>query len=89
MNVRLVMLPDGEDPDSYHHKVGTEAFKNYLKDSEKDFVIFKTDLLLGEAGDDPIRRAGVLKDIVSSIANSRCHKKESICPKMCIDDVYF
>lgn len=68
MNVRLVLLPDGEDPDSYLAKSGTEKFKVYLKDHEKDFVFFKTDLLLTETGNDPIRKSAVIKDIVQSIA---------------------
>lgn len=68
MNVRLVLLPDGEDPDSYLKKVGIEAFRQYLKDEEQDFIYFKTNLLLGEAGDDPIRKSQVLKDIVISIS---------------------
>ncbi|MBK9152536.1 MAG: DNA primase [Saprospiraceae bacterium] len=68
MNVRLVLLPNGEDPDSYLAKSGTEKFKAYLKDHEKDFVFFKTDLLLTETGNDPIRKSAVIKDIVQSIA---------------------
>lgn len=68
MNVKLVLLPDGEDPDSFLAGSGTEKFRQYLKENEKDFVLFKTDLLLKEAGNDPIRKSGVLKDIIQSVA---------------------
>lgn len=68
MNVRLVLLPDGEDPDSYIQKVGSEAFLTYLKEKGKDIVQFETELLLKEAGDDPTRRAGVLGQIANTIS---------------------
>jgi DNA primase len=68
MNVKLVLLPEGEDPDSFLTSSGTEQFMQYLKDQEKDFVLFKTDLLLKESGNDPIKKSAVLKDIVQSIA---------------------
>ena len=68
MNVRLVLLPDQEDPDSYIQKVGSEAFLAYLKEKGKDIVQFETELLLKEAGDDPTRRAGVLGQIANTIS---------------------
>ncbi len=68
MNVRLVLLPDGEDPDSYLKKVGSDSFRDFLDAEAKDFILFKTDLLLKEAGKDPIKRSRVITDIVSSIA---------------------
>lgn len=68
MNVRLVLLPDGEDPDSYIQKVGSDAFLAYLKDKGKDIVQFETELLLKEAGDDPTRRASVLGQIANTIS---------------------
>ena len=68
MNVRLLLLPDGEDPDSYVRKIGSSAFTEYIEQNAKDFILFKIDLLLEEAGDDPIKRSHVIKDIVSSIA---------------------
>jgi DNA primase len=83
MNVRLVTLPEGEDPDSYLHAVGKEAFANYLNEKAKDFVLFKTDLLLSEAGQDPIRKAGVLKDIVASIALIPDALKRSLYVQQC------
>lgn len=68
MNVKIVLLPDGEDPDSYSKKVSNEEFLKYLKDNETDFIRFKTKLLLAEAGNDPIKKAGLIRDIVKSIA---------------------
>ncbi len=68
MNVRIVMLPEGEDPDSYSKKVSEEEFKRYLKENETDFIRFKTRLLLDEAHNDPVRRANLVREVVRSIA---------------------
>jgi DNA primase len=68
MNVKIVLLPDGEDPDSYSKKVSNEEFLKYLSDNETDFIRFKTRLLLSEAGNDPIKKAELIRDIVRSIA---------------------
>jgi len=68
MNVRIVLLPDGEDPDSYSKKVNNDEFLKYLKDKERDFIHFKTELLLEEASSDPVRKANLIRDIVRSIA---------------------
>lgn len=67
MNVRLVLLPQGEDPDSYLQKAGVSAFEDYLKNEAKDFILFKTNLLLGETQGDPVKKAGLVHDIVESI----------------------
>jgi DNA primase len=67
MNVKSVVFPDGDDPDSYIRKVGGEAFKEYVKASQKDFIRFKTELALSEIGDDPIKKAGLIEDLVESI----------------------
>ncbi len=68
LNVSLVLFPDGEDPDSFVYKVGAEAFKKYINDNTKDFITFKTEYLLKEAGDNPFKRAEAIGDIVSSIS---------------------
>jgi DNA primase len=68
MNVKIVLLPDGEDPDSYSKKVSNEEFLKFLKENETDFIRFKTQLLLSEANNDPVRKANLIKDIVKSIA---------------------
>lgn len=68
MNVRVVLFPDGDDPDSYAKKVTTEELTAYINKEAKDFVSFKTSLLLTEIGNDPIKRAGLVKDLAHTIA---------------------
>ncbi len=68
MNVKIVLLPDGEDPDSYSKKVSNEEFLKYLREHETDFIRFKTQLLLEEAASDPVKKANLIRDIVRSIA---------------------
>ena len=68
MNVKIVLLPDSEDPDSYSKKVSNEEFLKFLKENETDFIRFKTKLLLSEADNDPVRRADLIRDVVKSIA---------------------
>ncbi|MFM8850376.1 MAG: DNA primase [Cytophagales bacterium] len=68
LNVRVLLFPDGEDPDSYSRKVGTTEFQKFLKEKSQDFVSFKTNLYAAEAAGDPIRKAESIKEIVSSIA---------------------
>ncbi len=68
LNVRVVILPEGEDPDSYIKKVGKSAFQEYAQKEAKDFIFLKIDLLLGEAGNDPIKKSQVIRTIIESIA---------------------
>jgi|WetSurMetagenome_2_1015567.scaffolds.fasta_scaffold00034_20 DNA primase len=68
MNVKIVLLPDSEDPDSYSKKVSNEEFLRYLKENETDFIRFKTQLLMEEASNDPVKKANLIRDIVRSIA---------------------
>ena len=68
MNVKIVLLPNNEDPDSYSKKVSNEEFLKFLKENETDFIRFKTQLLLSEANNDPVRRADLIRDVVKSIA---------------------
>lgn len=68
INIKVVLLPDGEDPDSFARKQNAFALNAYLKENETDFMRFKTKLLLEEAGNDPIKRAALISDIVNSIA---------------------
>lgn len=83
MNVKLVLLPEGEDPDSFMAQKGSSGFSQYLEDEAQDFVIFKTNLLLKDAGDDPIKRSQVLKDIVDSISMIPDMLKRSVYIKEC------
>lgn len=68
LNVRVVLIPDGDDPDSYSRKHSLEEVQSFLKSAEKDFIVFKTDLLLGQAGDDPLNKAGLINDITDTLA---------------------
>lgn len=67
LNVRMVLLPEGEDPDSYSKKLGGETFYKYLEENTQDFIHFKTNLLAREASNDPIKKADSIKEIVASI----------------------
>ena len=68
MNVRIVLLPAGEDPDSLSKKLSVSEFTKFLADHETDFIRFKAELLLKETDRDPVRRADAIRDIVRSIA---------------------
>ena len=68
LNVKVVLLPEGEDPDSFARKQNAESFHRYISENETDFIRFKTDLLIDEVGDDPIKRSGMISNIVNSIA---------------------
>lgn len=83
MNVRVVLLPEGEDPDSYLTKVGTTAFKKYIEEEANDFILFKSNLLLKDAAHDPIRKSEVIRDIVDSIAKVPDAVKRSLYVKEC------
>lgn len=67
LNLRLLLLPNGEDPDSYVHKVGADAFKKYIKEHAQDFIDFKASQWLTEAGDNPLKRAEGISDVCASI----------------------
>lgn len=67
-NVKVVLLPDGEDPDSYAQSHDSTEFIQYIRDHQTDFIRFKSALLTKDAGDDPQKRAALIKDITSSIA---------------------
>lgn len=68
LNVRILLLPEGEDPDSFSKKQNATAFQQYIEDNNSDFIKFKTRLLLDESKNDPIKRAQLVTDIVKSIA---------------------
>ena len=68
MNVRVVLIPDGDDPDSYSRKHTLEEMRKFLEDNEQDFITYKTDLLLGQAGNDPLKRAELINDIADTIS---------------------
>ena len=68
MNVKILLLPDGDDPDSFSRKHNAQEFKAYVAEHQTDFILFKTNLLLKDAQRDPIKRAQLTEDIVKSIA---------------------
>ncbi len=68
MNVKILLLPDGDDPDSFSRKHSAQEFKEYVAAHQTDFILFKTNLLLKDAQRDPIKRAQLTEDIVKSIA---------------------
>lgn len=68
MNVKVVLIPDGEDPDSYAKSHTLQEVRNFIESGERDFIGFKIDLLLEEAGNDPLKRAELINDIADTIA---------------------
>ena len=68
MNVRVVVLPPEHDPDTFGKEFSVEYVSNYLKNNAKDFIRFKTELLLKDAENDPIKRGQVIRDIVETIS---------------------
>lgn len=79
MNIKVCLLPDGDDPDSFARKHNSTEFQEFIRQNEVDFIRFKTNLLLDEAGKDPIRRAELINDIVRSI---------SVIPEAIVRSVY-
>jgi DNA primase len=68
MNVKVVLFPDGDDPDSFARKNSSEEIQSFIQENAKDFITFKTQLLLEDAGTDPVKRAGLIRSIVESVA---------------------
>ena len=68
LNVRVVLFPDGDDPDSYIRKVGDQRFAAYIESQSQDFIAFKTTLVAREASADPVKKAEAIRDVLQSIA---------------------
>lgn len=68
INIKVVLLPNGEDPDSFAHKHNASQFIDFIKQNETDFIRFKTRLLLDEAGTDPIKRSTLIADIIKTVS---------------------
>jgi DNA primase len=83
LNVKVVLFPDGHDPDTYVRLIGSSAFKKYIDENRKDFILYKTNILLKEAGTDPILKAGVIREVVESIAKIPDSIKASVFIKEC------
>ncbi|WP_276359061.1 DNA primase [Daejeonella sp. H1SJ63] len=83
LNVKVVLFPDGHDPDSYVQKFGSSAFKTHIEQNKKDFILYKTSILLKDAGTDPIKRAGIIREVVESIAKIPDGIKASVFVREC------
>lgn len=68
MNIKVLLLPDGDDPDSFARKHNATEYQQYINEHQVDFIRFKTDLLMKDAGDDPLRRASLIQSIIKSIS---------------------
>ncbi len=68
MNIRVLLFPDGDDPDSFARKHPQEYVENFIDKEAKDFIDFKAEILLKDAGNDPIKKAESIRDIVKSVA---------------------
>lgn len=68
MNIKVLLLPDGDDPDSFARKHNATDYQQYMNDHQVDFIRFKTDLLMKDAGDDPLKRATLIQSIIKSIS---------------------
>lgn len=67
-NIKVLLLPDGDDPDSFARKHNKEEYQEYINSHQVDFIKFKTDLLMRDAGDDPIKKAALIQDVVKSVS---------------------
>ena len=83
MNVKVVLLPDGEDPDSYAQNNNASDFIDFIDKNQVDFIRFKIQLLLNEIGNDPIKRAGLIQDVVNSVSLIPDNIVRSVYAKEC------
>lgn len=74
LDVKLVLIPDGEDPDSYVNKVGADAFKEFVQANKKDFILFQLDIALKDAGNDSAKKSAVVNQVAETI--SRINRAE-------------
>ncbi|WP_121808752.1 DNA primase [Mucilaginibacter kameinonensis] len=83
LNVKVVLFPDGHDPDSFVQSKGSSAFKKHIEENKKDFILYKTQILLKEVANDPIKKADVIREVVESIAKIPDSIKASVFIKEC------
>jgi DNA primase len=83
MNVRVALFPEGDDPDSFAKKHSDTEIVEFLENNSRDFVEFKAEVMMADAGRDPMKRAAVIKDIVASIALIPDEIKRSVYIKTC------
>ena len=78
LDVKVVLFPEGHDPDSYARELGANEFKVFLADNARDFIHFRLDLVKEQAGKDPLKKAAAIKDVVASIAQIPDHVKRMV-----------
>ncbi len=83
LNIKVILLPPGEDPDSYSRKLSSKEFKEFLIAEATDFIRFKTNLLIKDVGNDPVKRASMIRNIVQSIAAVQESINRSVYIKEC------
>lgn len=83
MNVKVLVFPDGDDPDSFAKKVSEQELKEYLEQNTQDFINFKVSVLMEEAEKDPIKKAGLIRDIVVSISKIPDRIKQEVYLQEC------
>jgi DNA primase len=87
LNVKVVLLPDGEDPDSFVKKNGTDAALAFIEKEQQDFILFKATQGIKDIGNDPVKKSEVIRDIVESIALIQDNIKRQLYIKHCADIV--
>ena len=83
LDVKVILLPDGDDPDSFARKHTLEEVRSFIEKHEQDFIGFKTDILLDEAGDDPLKKANLINDIADTVAMIPDAVKRSVYVETC------
>jgi DNA primase len=83
LNVKVVLFPKGEDPDSFSRTHSSSEVYDYLTANAKDFIVFKTNLLLSEVANDPVKKAGLIREVVESIAKIPDAITRSVYTKQC------
>ncbi len=82
-NVKIVLLPDKHDPDSFFKELGHTAFLEYIKENKKDFLIFRLSLAAKEIGDDPVKKSAFVREIIQTLAKIPDTIKRSVYVKEC------
>ena len=85
MNVKVLLLPDGEDPDSFARNHSSAEFEAFIAENETDFITFKTRLLLSDVGNDPVKKSNAIADIVTTISKIPDSIKRSLYAKDCAE----
>ena len=85
MNVKIVLLPDGQDPDDFAKRHSLEEVEDYIAQNERDFIGFKSDLLLDQAGNDPLKKAQLINDVADSVALMPDPVKRAVYVRSCAE----